>query len=119
MGIHTKSQENILINHSVDTGKLLQSSRVEFVELGENGTYRAEIIYWAPYADAIEYGSPPHWIPPSELEGWVRRKIGEKDRKKALGIAFAIANTIAKNGVEPKPYFRSAFESVLNQRGSL
>lgn len=47
-------------------------------------------------AGVIELGRRPAPIPIRPLAEWVRRKLGCKDPKKALGIAIAISKTAAK-----------------------
>ena len=116
MEIYTESQENIVENETSDRGKLLQDSRVDFIIDPINLKFEAIVYYWAPYADCVEFGTNPHWVPPSELEGWVRRKLGI-DRKHALGVAFAVAHKIAKYGTPPQPFWRPAMETVLNRWG--
>lgn len=104
--VFSKSQENIINNESVDEGTLLKSG--SFKIIGREGL----INYNAPQSVPVELGSNPHPVSPSVLEGWVRRKLAVQDPKEAKRISFAIANTIKKVGVAPKPFMLPALLSV-------
>ena len=90
----------------------------------ETGELLFEILLPA-YTYFSDRGRGPGKRPPvAPLLEWVRFKGIEKDSKKALGIAFAIANKIAREGtsdrprktlLEPKRY---AFEEVKKLAGA-
>lgn len=66
----------------------------------------SEIKPTMPYADAVETGSKPHWIPhgpDSALAAWAKLK----------GInVYALAASIAKKGTKPHPYIEPTYEEV-------
>lgn len=53
------SQENLVKNDSYVTGKLSQSGLYEF----DPEDFTATVIYRAPYAAAVEFGTEPHFPP--------------------------------------------------------
>ena len=60
----------------------------------------------------VEYGTPPHFPPPKELEGWVQRKWGanQNDKKEK---SFILARHIAKHGTRPYPFIRPTFNTEV------
>ena len=62
-----------------------------------------------PYAQYVEYGSGPHNATSGDgsfmesIIEWTSRVLGGKKEE-----AYAIANSIRKNGLKPRPYFRRA-----------
>ena len=105
--IFTKSQENIVKMGITDTGFLLKSGIVE------EGNDSIKIIYSAPYAESVEYGSTAHFPPIAPIQSWVKRKLGKGNFKESKKIAWAIATNISKQGIQPKPFLRNAAESVI------
>lgn len=99
--IFAESQENLVRHDTVDTGFLLRSGRSE----------RGKIVYDAPYADSVEYGSPAHFVPPSKLVGWAKRKLGLSDGE-AWRAASAVSKKIAAEGTDPQPFIRPAIQSA-------
>ncbi|MHB1673776.1 MAG: hypothetical protein ACYCSP_05945 [Acidobacteriaceae bacterium] len=77
-----------------------------------------EVIGVAPtlgadvYAAPVETGTRPHMPPPSALVPWVQKKFGIEDEKQALGLAFAIAKTIAKRGTQGHEMFSRALADI-------
>jgi hypothetical protein len=74
---------------------------VAYLVEGEKSPMVARIFEGAPadvYAAPVEFGSRPHFPPVGALLLWVQKKMGAKNEKEALSIAFAIAKTIAKRG---------------------
>jgi hypothetical protein len=109
--IFSDSQRNIVDKGVVDEGSLLKSGNVLREPL------KKTILYNSPYADVIEFGRlPGSFVPIQPLIGWVRRKLGVKDEKKARSIAYAIANDIKKRGTKPRPYIGPAIENARNIR---
>ena len=103
--IFTGSQENLIEDGSVDTSNLLFSGSVEEKE-------KVVIIrYDAPYAEPINSGTKPHFVPAKELEGWVRRKINPGSEKKVKQVAFLVARKISKRGTVPTFFMDRAIES--------
>ena len=100
--IFSKSQENLVANGTPDTGILLKSG---YVRRTKNNV--REIGYLAPYSGSVEYGQPPHPMDPHKLIGWVKRKLGVSDAE-SLGVAYAVAAKISREGTDPQPFFRPA-----------
>src|SRR5690606_31267773 len=99
-----------------DTGRLANSIAIQI----EDGGLDARIGTNLNYATAIEFGLPPGTRPdPEALQGWVRRKLGVKDRREARSVAYAIARKIERSGTKPQPYLFPAAEAerrVFRQR---
>ncbi len=105
--IFTESQENIVKKGAIDEGTLLKSGNInrKFLE--------KEIVYSAPYAAFVEFGTEPHMPPVEPLEQWAKRKLGQE------GIGWAIAKKIAKEGTEPKPFLRPAIDAAKAKYGGI
>ncbi|MFH1624957.1 MAG: hypothetical protein ABID54_07350 [Pseudomonadota bacterium] len=76
-----------------------------------------EIRVSMPYAEEIEYGSPPKDVEFDKIYTWVGRKLGIKDKVKTkpqTRFATNIVNAIAREGIPAHPYLRPAIASVLN-----
>ncbi len=107
-------------NGSMDTGFLANSmisdkSKKLYKEIGSGCAY-------APF---IEYGTSPHFPPLDVIYQWLWRKKGDLnlkfDKKKTtqlngktyitgiIKIAWAIATKMSKEGTEPHPFLRPAF----------
>lgn len=106
--IFTRSQNNIVEAELSDTGFLLRSGNVI------RSPNTRKIIYSAPYASYIEYGTMPHFPPIEPIHQWVLRKLGEKDPK-AKQIAWSIAKKIQMEGTTPKPFLRNAVKHTINK----
>lgn len=105
--IFQKSQENLVNMGAIDTGFLLRSGNVERDFLAK------KIVYSAPYSIIVEFGRQPGSMPPiTVIQEWVRRKLGIQNPKKAESIAWAIAQSIKTNGIEPRPFMRNAINSI-------
>lgn len=93
---------------TTDTGRLANSIATE--EEASGLDYRVGTNL--EYATAIEYGLPPGTRPDVEsLTGWVRRKLGVKDRQEARRVAFLIARKIQRHGTDAQPYLHPAAEA--------
>ena len=63
-----------------------------------------------PYANHVEYGTGPHSATSGDgsfmksIREWTNRVLGTDEER----MVFAIAKTIRKNGIQPRPYFRRA-----------
>ena len=109
--IFSDSQRNIIDKSITDEGTLLKSGNVVREPL------KKTIVYSAPYADSVEFGRNPGSFPPIQpLIGWVMRKMGVRDVKRARSIAFAIANDIKKRGLMPRPFLGPAIENAKTIR---
>ena len=99
-------------------GILANSIQTEF-ESGK-GMLKAFIFAGPPadvYAAPVEYGTRPHFPPPSALVPWVKLKMQPKDEKEALSIAFAIAKNISKRGTQGAEMFASALVKLEGMAG--
>lgn len=70
--------------------------------------------YDAPHAKWVEWGTPPHAVAASRLEGWCRRKLGKRG-KDVLRTAYAVAGKIRIKGIEPHPYIRPAVNTAVKK----
>tara|TARA_R100001244_G_scaffold123548_1_gene93241 strand:+ start:145 stop:669 length:525 start_codon:yes stop_codon:yes gene_type:complete len=64
-----------------------------------------------PYAQAIEYGSPPHQVPQAALIDWAQRKFG-KSEAETKTIAYFVGKKIAAEGTKARPFLIPAYEDV-------
>jgi len=84
---HNAAQERIL-RYATDTGQLERS--------GFRPTRRAdgaiEFGWAAEYAQYVNDGTEPHWVPIAELLGWARRVLGDES------AAYAVQQKIAERG---------------------
>lgn|SRR5487761_1367983 len=91
------------------TGKLAETIGFKISPKG----FLAEIKPTAPYGDAVETGSRPHWppsYPGSPLAVWARMK----------GInVYALAASIAVKGTRPHPYIKPTYEEVQPEVGDI
>jgi len=105
---------------SFDTGFLAGSLVVD----KDDFLYK-EVGYGALYASYIEFGTRPHFPPVEVIYQWVYRKRndlkinynkkkevlfnGKPHNADILKVAWSIANKMAKDGTEPKPFMRPSF----------
>lgn len=92
--------------------------RTDELKLVDTGLYKnsfkvsgTSVTNEAPHAGIIELGARPHAVSMhgiQSLAGWVRRKLGVKDEKRALAIAYAIAEKIKKHGQKPHYVMRDS-----------
>lgn len=82
----------------VDTGRLRSSIAIEFSD-GLTATIGTNV----EYAAAVEFGSQPHFPPPSALAGWARRHGMN-------GKEFVLARKIARRGTPAQPFLFPSFE---------
>lgn len=92
----------------VDEGMLKKSGHI-------NDSYlNKEVVYDAPYAVFVEFGTSPHMPPLQPIEDWVRRKrsdLGVKDGE-IKKVARAIQMKISKYGTKPQPFLRPAYDDA-------
>jgi len=104
------SQERLIEDDKVDTSFLLKTANVNRQFL------KKTIVYPAIYAENIEYGRMPGSMPPVDsLITWVKRKLGITNSKEARGIAWAIAKSIKKRGIDPSPFLEPAVEQAVEE----
>ena len=105
--IFTKSQLNIQNLGIIDEGTLLKSGNINRKFLDK------EIVYTVPYADSIEFGRVPGFMPPVEpIKGWIKRKLGIRNEAEVNKISWAIAQDIKKNGTDPRPFLTPAINEA-------
>ena len=108
--IFSKSQESIVIQGISDEGTLLQSGNIE------RDFLHKRIVYHAVHAAPIEFGTFPHMPPVKPLQAWAKRKLGIREPENK-SVGWAIAKTIEKEGMSPKPFLRPALEQAVNKYG--
>ena len=102
--VFTRSQELV----AVDEGMLKKSGHVEDAYLEK------DIVYDAPYADDIEFGTDPHEVPFENIYDWVNRKRADFGIKPSAVyiVAKNVRQKILERGTDPQPYLRPAFDEV-------
>ncbi|HEY8378682.1 MAG TPA: HK97 gp10 family phage protein [Nannocystis sp.] len=106
--IQGRARQTLHEGGTTDTGRLANSIATE--EEASGLDYRVGTN--VEYAPAIEFGLPPGTRPDVEsLTGWVRRKLGVKDRQEARRVAFLIARKIERHGTDAQPYLHPAAEA--------
>jgi uncharacterized protein YjiS (DUF1127 family) len=93
----------------MDEGRLKDSGIVRKDHLSK------VVGYAAPHSIWLEFGTGPHTPPLEPLRKWVWRKrkdlgISEKQVER---VARRIQKKIAKEGTEPQPYLRPAFDEGM------
>lgn len=112
LSIIADAKDNLKGNHSVVTGQLRASGRVQRVEGDEQaldaGFFSQDTT--GGYASFVEYGRRAGKMPPVQyIIQWVRKKF-QMDEKTAKARGWAIARKIAKKGTKPHPFFAPAVE---------
>lgn len=112
LSIIADAKDNLKGNHSVVTGQLRASGRVQRVEGDEQaldaGFFSQDTT--GGYASFVEYGRRAGKMPPVQyIIQWVRKKF-QADEKTAKARGWAIARKIAKKGTKPHPFFAPAVE---------
>ena len=109
--IFSRSQELV----AVDEGMLKKSGHVESEPLEKT------LVYDAPYAEYVEYGTDPHMPPFEPIRAWVHRKRADLGVKPADvdSVAKAIQIKIATYGTQPQPYLRPAFDEIEAQAADI
>lgn len=98
-----KMHELMLRRVPVDTGLLKNSIHINPMGPGFSAY---TIATGVKYAENIEYGTSPHHVDISDLQGWAKRKLGDES------LAGAVQNKIAERGTEAQPFFRSSIAEV-------
>ena len=105
--VYERSQENIVANNSFGvTGNLYGKVTVD-----KKRPFEKHLIYEAPYAEEVEYGTLPHFVPPEVLEEWCRKKYG-LTREAAERAAYFVSKKIAEVGIKEKPFLRPAMNEA-------
>jgi len=103
-----EAQQNLKKGKHFVSGELWRSSE------GNIRKYPEKVSggFDAPYADFVEYGTKPHWMPIKPLLKWAETKFGKKEGK---NIAYAVQQSIAKKGTVPHPFIRNAIDTVIDR----
>ncbi len=111
------------IGSQVEVGETVIEGRV-----GTNLGIRKTEAGSVGYAQAVEFGTKPHWPPLAPLVYWVKRKrlagtysiktrrrLGSAQRQaeENLAVARMIQIKIARHGTKAQPFFRPAVEESL------
>ena len=89
---------------------LKQAVEVDGLRELANGLVTYYVGTSLPYAQYVEYGTGPHSATSGDgsffksIREWTNRVLGSDEER----LVFAIAKTIRKNGLKPRPYFRRA-----------
>lgn len=92
-------QRNAMKRVPADTGHLRRSIRTDF----SNGGFTAVVKTAVNYAAYVEFGTSPHFPPPSALKGWAKRHG-------MAGKESLIARAIARKGTPAQPYLFPSYE---------
>lgn len=102
--IETKAKQNLMEDGTTDTGALAKSIGVDF----EDDGLTARVVARTEYAFGIEFGRPPGTkVSPAHLVPWAKRKLRLSD-KEAQSAAWAISQSIERNGSPAKPFIYPA-----------
>lgn len=112
MSIINDAKQNLRGNHSVVTGQLRASGRVQAVQGDEDavdaGFFSSDTQ--GGYAYFVEYGRRSGKMPPVDyIIQWFRKKFGLNE-KEAKARGWASARAIARKGTRPHPFFAPAVE---------
>lgn len=111
--LHSYAVQNIVKNATIDTGYLMKAVSFEQPKKVDELTVEGTIVFDAPYAACVEYGTYPGYYPPyHKIEKWVRRRLGIKKKSELREVTFKIIQHIHKHGTMPHPFFRPAIEMV-------
>lgn len=111
LAIIADAKDNLRQNHSVVTGLLRASGKVqkvddETLDVGFFDTQNRQ-----GYAEYVEYGRRSGRFPPLQnLAAWAYKKFHLKDWRAANALGFQIARKIAREGSTPHPFFSPAIE---------
>ena len=122
LNIIADAKENLRGNHSVVTGQLRASGKVQKVEGDEQALDAGFFSEGNGYAYFVEYGrratrSNTPGVPTlrQAIEQWLRKKFGIPQGKELKSRAFLIARAIHKKGTKPHPFFAPAVEKNKKQ----
>lgn len=68
--------------------------------------------FGSDYAEAVEDGSRPHWIPVRampDVEVWARRVLGDE------AAAWAVRHKIAEEGTDAQPFVEPGFDVMVRE----
>lgn len=114
-----EARANLGVNNSYASGSLGDTMK-PLIEIGEN-EFKVSIYlndYWVYVENGRRAGAK---MPPiSAIKEWIEIKpIVPEDRGYGIPtteqLAFLIARSIGENGIEPRPFFEKAKETVYNR----
>lgn len=100
-----KAEELAVSFCPVDQGTLKGSIRIYPRKWGKDEYFLSDGV---EYGQWVEYGTSPHAVPVEALEGWAKRKLGDKS------LAEAVAWKIRRYGTPAQPFLRPARDIALN-----
>lgn len=119
LNIIADAKENLRGNHSVVTGQLRASGRVQRVEGDEQALDAGFFSEGNGYAAYVEYGTKAS---SKRKLGWMIRLIKQWLRKKGMpegrelnNASFFISRKIIRKGTQPHPFFAPAVEKNKKQ----
>jgi hypothetical protein len=71
-----------------------------------------KLVYDAPYAVFVEFGTEPHPVSHKHFIAWAKGKLGVPEEE-AVSVSYAIAQTIMKYGTDPHPFLRPAINDAI------
>ena len=119
MNIIADAKNNLRGNHSVVTGVLRASGKVQKVEDDPDAIDAGFFAQGSSqgYAYFVEYGrratkTTTAGVPTlrQAIEQWLRKKFGMAEGKELRSRAFLISRAIHKKGTKPHPFFAPAVE---------
>ena len=119
MNIIADAKDNLRGNHSVVTGQLRASGKVQKVEDDPDAIDAGFFAQGSSqgYAYFVEYGrratkTTTAGVPTlrQAIEQWLRKKFGMAEGKELKSRAFLISRAIHKKGTKPHPFFAPAVE---------
>lgn len=115
--ITDKMIDTLISNGSLATGQLARGISYQVVDTDDGGFVKVSVPGYGKYVD--EGRRPGAKMPPIEKAGqgilpWVRVKKIRTPRLTTEQLAWAIAKSIAKKGIRPKPFIQNSIDFVLN-----
>jgi hypothetical protein len=109
--ITDKMIDTAIANGSLASGQLIRS--IGFKETSKNET-TGITVSTVDYAKWVDEGRRPGKMPPvQDILQWVKVKPVRARRLTQESLAWAIAKTIAKRGVRPRPFIQNSINSVM------
>lgn len=98
-----KMEEIAKFKAPVDTGNLRNRIHLNPTQPGAEEYILSDGVEYGVY---VEYGTKPHHVPLTPLQGWAKRNLGNE------GAAFAVSKKISIRGTPAQPFFRPAMHEV-------
>jgi len=91
----------------IDTGDMKRSVRARDIPGG------AVLAVESPHAVFMERGTRPHMPPVAPLAEWARAKGIAATDSEAASVGYAVALKIAREGTEPRWFFRRSMRYIM------